>query len=245
MSKEAENILRHKMAYLAFKGGMRTEEISTRLGVSSTTIISWRSANAIKCSCPWHNWNLLTTIDTPVNHRRAFALASTGHSNQEIGLGLGVPPELVEEWGIKSYPCGCGCHDWSIDNTAVDKAPIADLINVENEMPTSIVQTPINIPVEDAQTSTLHVTLNALSMAIQKNEVVPRSWKDVLDTLKTVSEIVKDLSPSVPAISPEKVAKFSRTESFEIPGGSPTDVSEKTIALATQLKKVAIGSVVK
>ena len=40
------------------------------------------------------------------------------------------------------------------------------------------------------------------------------------------------------------MAKFSRTESFEIPGDN-NSVNSEAIALASQLKKVAIGSVVK
>lgn len=234
---------KHKMAYLAFKSGMRTEEISNRLGVSNTTIVSWRS-NSTKCTCPWHNWNVLITLDTPVNHRRAFALASTGHGFKEIGLGLGIPVELVEEWSIKSYPCTCGCHDWkSGDN--LDKAPVAELVSIKNEDFSPITSVPMNAPIHDAQTTTLHVTMRALSMAVQKEDVVPRSWKDVLDTLKTVSEIIKDLTPKAPVISPDKVAKFSRTETFEIPGENPNSVEKDAIALATQLKKVAVGSVVK
>jgi len=236
-------IQKHKMAYLAFKSGMRTEEISNRLGVSNTTIISWRSNNT-KCPCPWHNWNVLITLDTPVNHRRAFALASTGHSFKEIGLGLGIPVELVEEWSIKSYPCTCGCHDWK-SGSDLDEAPIAELVDTRSESSMPVISVPMNTPVADAQTTTLHVTMHALSMAVQKEEVVPRSWKDVLDTLKTVSEIIKDLTPRVPVISPDKVAKFSRTETFEIPGENTNSVGEDAITLASQLKKVAIGSVVK
>ncbi len=240
MAKEVE-IQKHKMAYLAFKNGMRTEEIANRLGVANTTITSWRSNN-MKCTCPWHNWNVLTTLDTPVNHRRAFALASTGHSFKDIGLGLGVPPELVEEWSIKSFPCNCGCHEWS--QSSVDEAPTADIIDIKNNnLPT--VSIPAGVSVIDAQTSTLHVTMNALSLAVQKEVVVPRSWKDVLDTLKTVSEIVKDLAPKTPVLSPDAVTRFSRTESFEIPQNNPDTLGDEAINLASQLKKVAIGSVVK
>jgi len=242
MTKE-ENAQRHKMAYLAHKSGMRTEEIATRLGVSNTTIISWKSI-AKKCTCPWHNWLVLTSLDTPVNHRRAFALASTGHSFADIGTGLGVPKELVEEWSKKSFPCSCGCHEWAQSNEIV-KAPAADLIDIKNEMPPIVANMADNMPVSDAQNSALHVTLNALSLAIQKEDVVPRSWKDVLDTLKTVSDIVKDLTPRGPVLTPDKMARFSRTESFEIPEDSSSGVSEKTINLATQLKKVAISSAAK
>jgi len=244
MARDKEIMIqKHKMAYLAHKSGMRTEEIANRLGVANTTITSWRSNN-MKCICPWHNWSVLITLDTPVNHRRAFALASTGHSFKDIGSGLGVPSELVEEWSIKSFPCTCGCHDWGL-NANTEEAPSADLVDIKNESMTSIAPVPINTPVLDAQTTTLHVTMHALSVAVQKEAVVPRSWKDVLDTLKTVSEIIKDLAPKIPVVSPDKVAKFSRTETFEIPGDQQNSVGEEAINLATQLKKVATSGVIK
>ena len=242
MAKEIE-IQKHKLAYLAYKGGSRTEEIASRLGVANATIISWRSPSGVKCSCPWHNWGALTTIDTPVNHRRAFALASTGHSFEDIAAGLGIPIELVTEWSVKSFPCSCGCHDWA--QKEVNDAPVADIIDIKSNNSLSPIPMPVNTSVEDAQTSTLHVTLNALSMAVQKEDVVPRSWKDVLDTLKTVSDIVKDLAPKTPILSPDNMARFSRTESFEIPQSNSDVLRDETTTLASQLKKVAIGSVSK
>lgn len=238
-AKEKEKIesQKHKLAYLSYKSGMRTDEIATHLGVSRGTIIKWRS-NDLACKCPYHNWKILDTIDTEVNHRRAYALFGAGHGEKEIASGLGIPFDLVKAWS-EEYPCVCGCHNWHVKKptttTILDEAPIAD-IDIP-KVSQSLATLP-NTSVPEAQIMSLHVILQALSLSVEKQDVVPRSWKDVLDTIKTVSEIVSNLNPSS-NIQPNQKAKFVRTESYEIP--TEDSAQEKTIQLADQLKQVALG----
>lgn len=221
----------HKMSYFLRRKGLSFEEIVDHFKESleedqvpsEPVLHRWASKEA-SCTCPWHNWSLLLEMDTNEIHTKAFGLAAANYNNLVIASTLNVPLELVDEWGTKEYPCYCGCHGWT-------KPASQDLITIEKNSPLMII-TSTN-PVE-AHEQALLTVIESARQAVAKGDVVPRSWRDVLDTLKAVSEILGKPAPT--KINSKGGIKVSETRSVTIPSdGRGSAAQNASRALADDL----------
>jgi hypothetical protein len=221
----------HRTAYLLRRRGLSFEEIVDHLNESlgedqspSKPVLHRWASKESSCNCIWHNWQWLLEIDTNEIHMKAFGLVAANHDNTIIAETLNVPLELVNEWSSKEYPCFCGCHGWV-------KPVSQDLITINNT-PSMLMITSSN-PVE-ANEQALLTVIESVRHAVAKGDVVPRSWRDVLDTVKTVSEILGKPTP----VKSSKGIKVSETRSVTIPDGSSVHNSNR--ALANELMQ-AVG----
>lgn len=216
----------HRQAYFLFRQGLRFAEIAERLEASPAAVHRWSTAES-NCQCPWHDWNMLKISDSDENHRRAMTLFAAGHSENQIAAALGVQLGIIEEWKSNDYPCQCGSHGWAI-SSGNHLAPFL------NETSKELLPIPITT-VEFSQENAINVALEALSTAVRKGDVAPRSWRDVLDTLKTVHEIIN--SKTLPR---SLKMKETTSRSVEIPGGD--DPQNKLDSLSKEIFSMAIGS---
>ena len=221
----------HKRAYLEFRKGLRFQEIAKALEIPQGVIHRW-STEAPECDCCWHSWNKLNSVDNDENHRKAFALKSLGHSVDAISESLGIAVNIVESWGNKDYPCNCGMHSWG--SIQLPSRETLDIVPSDPPPLPSVLPSPIAHSLE----LSLHVTLDSLSKNVNSGDVAPRSWKDVLETLKTVHQILKEergktISPSTPLTFSEKTER-----SVSLPAASLANLEKKQSDLASELLSI-------
>ena len=218
----------HRRAYLVYRSSQtwaefleRVHKEWTELGInvpSEDTFKKWSQAKT-KCACPWHGWSELSRKDIPTNHKTARSLALEGkQSLRNISEVLGVPADLVQEWGMADFPCSCGYHGW-LPELRGDVSQVEDqlreLVEVVESTPSAEVLPEVDVPehIRDAtHVATLSV-IRGLIGAIETGKVVPRSWKDVIDTLQTLKSLLPDLSRrSLPYEEPSQVTPAKTTE---------------------------------
>lgn len=222
----------HKRAYFEFRKGLRFQEIAKALDLPQGVIHRW-STEAPECNCCWHSWNKLNSLDNDENHRKAYALKSLGHSVDAISQALGLAVNIIESWGESDYPCNCGMHSWGSI-----QIPNRETLAIIPSEPPPLPDT-ISAPIPHSLELSLHVTLESLSRNIHSGDVAPRSWKDVLETLKTVHQIIKEergrrpIDPSSPLTFKEKTER-----SVSIPADSLDQLDKRKSDLASELLSI-------
>lgn len=210
----------HKEAYFLHRQGNNLVDIVSQLGESSPAAIHRWSTSDTSCSCPWHNWQQLKSIyDTDDNHGKAMTLAAAGHPDERIAAALSISKEIVEAWSQKDYPCHCGCHGWSGVQTSSKQLEVTkpDIIFSPALLPTDV---------GDAHDVAIHVTLDALAKSIRAGDVAPRSWRDVLDTLKLVNELRTQRRQS-PFPSDTPSVEVTETRKVKVTGGESTESKQQ------------------
>ena len=235
----AKDMKLHLVAYGLRRKGLQYDDILTELerlfgteAPSKAVLHRWASRES-SCTCPWHDWTILLENDSDINHSRAVSLFSAGHDIVTIATTLKMPVEVIEAWGSKDYPCYCGSHGWLYTNTAV----------IVSEPKENLSMIPSSSSIDEASQSAILTVLDAAANAIRRGDVVPRSWKDILDTLKVVDQI---LNPSNERMSaPQRTPggmKLTESRSITIPTPEPGSsyLKERSKKLANELMS-AVG----
>jgi hypothetical protein len=225
----------HKEVYLLRRKGLQFQDILEKMAEkygdeapSKPILHRWASKES-SCTCPWHDWQLLLALDTDVNHARAMSLRAADYDIAVIAQELKVSVELVAGWAEVDYPCFCGSHGWGLITQSVPAViELRDLVPLTSETTT------------EARDMAMLAILDATSDAVRRRDVVPKNWRDVLETIKTIHTVLSERGPGVtPGKAGVKLSE-TRTRTISVPtDGTSLVLEEKSKELAAELMAAA------
>jgi hypothetical protein len=228
----------HLVAYGFRRKGLQFDDIVIEMeklygatAPSKAVLHRWASRES-SCTCPWHDWTTLLENDNDLSHSRAVSIYSIGHDIVVIANTLNMPVEVIEAWGREDYPCYCGSHGWLVSN-AVDVVPPKENMQI----------IPVSYDIKEANQTAILTILDAAANAVRKGDVAPRSWKDILDTLKMV-DLILNPAPSYDRTSTRSPGGMKLTESRSLtippPESGSVYMKERSKQLASELMS-AVG----
>jgi len=118
-------------------------------------------------------------------HKRAFELFCRGLHKRQIAQALGVSVGTVTYWASAECKCSCGFHNWS-ERKELAQFETEDCDDLSSELE-SAESAVVSADLVEFR-GLLGLMLTTLKQQIENGDIKPRTWTDLLETLKLMEK---------------------------------------------------------